>query len=126
MWKDGGLDLGNQWNYGAFGFYYDTPYTVLVQATTGTSEDFIALDDVYFKESQYCSVVPDTAITGGVLPLPQTTTRAPTSTPVPSVYDCNFETGFCNWKNDVTKPLNWTRIRGSTSSIDTGPPFDHT
>ena len=73
------------------------------------------LDDIIFKESRYCSVFPDEAVTGEELPLPSsiasTTTKNPVTKP-PGAFDCNFEVGFCNWKNDFTKKLNWTRNQG--------------
>ena len=51
MWKDGGFDLGNQWNYGQFGFYVENPYLIVIQASTGSLSGFIGLDDIYFKEA---------------------------------------------------------------------------
>ena len=66
---------------------------------------------------------------GSGLPLPSkptiTTTFNPI-TPIPSVYDCNFEKDYCNWKNDVSRPILWKRNRGYTSSDETGPTIDHT
>jgi len=128
MWKDGGFDRGNQWNYAQFGFYFDKPYSVIIQASTGSGSGFIGLDDIYFKESQYCNVLPETAGAGGNLPLPQitTSTRNPLSTPAPSVYDCNFEKDFCNWKNDLSLRLTWIRNSGTTITGNTGPTTDHT
>jgi hypothetical protein len=128
MWKDGGFDLGNQWNYGQFGFYFQNPYSVIIQASTGSSTGFIGLDDIYFKEAQYCSVFPDNAAGGGNLPLPQltTTTKNPLLTPSSSIYFCDFEINLCNWKNDLSVRLTWIRNRGSTLSLDTGPTTDHT
>ena len=126
IWRDGGKDYGNQWNYGQFSFYLNAPYAVTIQGTRGGSVGVVAIDDLFFKESQYCSVQPDSANAGGNLPL-QTTTRVPTTvTPIPSVYDCNFEVDFCNWENDVSRPLNWTRNKGSTTTSETGPSVDHT
>jgi len=89
----------------------------------------IALDDVIFQESKYCSVFPSTAMAGSGLPLPSKpilTTTANPITPIASVYDCNFEKDFCNWKNDLSRPLLWRRNRGSTDSGETGPTIDHT
>jgi len=128
MWKDGGFDLGNQWNYGQFGFYFENPYSVIIQASTGSGSGFIGLDDVYFKEAQYCTVLPENAAAGGNLPLPQitTTTKNPLLTPTPSIYDCNFEIDYCNWKNDFSVRLTWIRNSGSTETGNTGPITDHT
>jgi hypothetical protein len=124
IWKDGGYNYGDQWNYGQFGFGIDSSYVVIIEGTSGIG--IVAIDDLFFKESQYCSIQPVSANAGGNLPL-QTTTRLPTTvTPIPSVYDCNFEVDFCNWENDYTRPLNWTRNRGSTTISETGPSVDHT
>lgn len=38
---------------------------------------------------------------------------------------CDFENGLCDWKNGYGD-LEWTRGRGATSSLDTGPSRDHT
>ncbi|XP_076176518.1 anaplastic lymphoma kinase isoform X2 [Ptiloglossa arizonensis] len=39
---------------------------------------------------------------------------------------CNFEHGWCGWKNVPGRPLNWTLHRGATPSDKTGPSYDHT
>ncbi|KAG8443235.1 hypothetical protein GDO86_011877, partial [Hymenochirus boettgeri] len=39
---------------------------------------------------------------------------------------CNFENGFCNWVQDSEDDFDWTRIHGSTPTLDTGPMKDHT
>jgi hypothetical protein len=112
IWRYGGKNLGNQWNYGSIGFFYPNPYTIVIQGMRGNSPGSISLDDIIFKESQFCSTNPSDAFTGN-LPLPTTTTTKPTSTPIPSVYDCNFEKDFCNWQNDISRPLFWIRHQGS-------------
>lgn len=129
LWKDGGFDFGNSWNYGQFGFYLDSTHEVTVKATRGGSAGSVAVDDIIFKESRYCSVFPDEAATGEELPLPATSTATTTKNPVtkpPGAFDCDFEAGFCNWKNDYSQKLNWTRNQGDTDSYDTGPLVDHT
>lgn len=129
LWKEGGNDAGRRWNYGAFGFYVDYEYSILLEGISGGTQTIVAVDDIIIKESQYCTVTPLSAVTGPGLPIPSiipTTTKAPTSTPKPSIYDCTFEVDFCNWKNDLTRPLNWTRTQGETESFDTGAQVDHT
>jgi hypothetical protein len=114
-WNLGGNNLGNQWNYGSFGYYLNDPYVVVIRATRGGSPGAVALDDIIFKESQYCSISPSEAIAGTGLPLPTaipTTTKSGT-TSIPSVYDCSFEVNFCTWTNDYSRPLNWTRNKGT-------------
>ena len=83
----------------------------------------IAIDDVSYSIGS-CVIRPSTAV-----PRPPTTSRPATTrqpTPRPTGYNCDFQTGFCTWTNDASAPFNWTRHRGSTSSLDTGPASDHT
>ena len=127
IWKSGGFDMANNWTFGSFGFYYDKPYSVSIEGTSGGASSSIALDDVFFRESHYCAVTPDSANFGPGFPLPgkpAPTTKSPAI--LPSIHDCDFEKNFCAWKNDYTRPLNWTRYRGSTDSYETGPSVDHT
>merc|ERR1719494_329267 len=39
---------------------------------------------------------------------------------------CNFEWGLCGWQNLRDDEFDWTRSKGMTDSIGTGPMFDHT
>ncbi|XP_035673104.1 uncharacterized protein LOC118413683 [Branchiostoma floridae] len=43
-------------------------------------------------------------------------------------FDCDFETDMCGWtqNSQLQDNFDWTRHRGSTGSVDTGPSFDHT
>lgn len=128
IWQDGGSDLGNQWNYGTFGFYYDKPYSIRIVAENGASTGVIAIDDLVFQESKYCAVIPAYAQAGTGLPIPSkpiTTTKNPI-TSLPSVYDCSFEKDYCQWTNDTTRPLYWIRNNGQTGTYETGPTTDHT
>ena len=54
-----------------------------------------------------------------------TTPPLPTTQP-PSKWDCNFESGFCNWNNSREDLFDWYRQTGSTGSTNTGPSADHT
>ncbi len=120
LWFQNCTDLGKQWNYGSFGFYLDGPYEIILEGARGNPNTILAIDDIYFKESQYCSVTPPEA-KYEILPLPtQSPTTTPTSTIQPSVYDCDFENEnrpFCNWNNDYSRPLNWTRMQGKSPSF---------
>ena len=132
IWKSeirNNFDFGKQWNFGSFGFYLNRPYIILIQGVSRDAQTVVALDDIIFKESEYCSVEPYLAAVGPGFPLPSkpiTTTKTPSSTVNPPLYDCDFEYGYCNWRNDESRPMKWTRIRGSTNTQDTGPSFDHT
>lgn len=70
----------------------------------------IAIDDVSFTQITSVNACPMNA-----------------STKNPWPFDCNFENNLCKWTqirgNDR---FDWTRSRGSTSSIGTGPRVDHT
>ncbi|CAF0741650.1 unnamed protein product, partial [Brachionus calyciflorus] len=129
IWKDGNEDKGQQWNYGQFGFFSDSEYTIIIEGISGSQQSSVSIDDIFFKDSQFCSVSPTSAAVGPGLPIPSTTTtttKSPTSTPAPSIYDCNFEIDYCNWKNDSSRPLTWLRNQGRTTSEDTGAEIDHT
>ncbi|CAK9818713.1 ALK tyrosine kinase receptor [Anthophora plagiata] len=45
---------------------------------------------------------------------------------IPENARCNFEHGWCGWRNVPGRPLNWTLHRGATPSEKTGPSYDHT
>ncbi|XP_017880511.1 ALK tyrosine kinase receptor isoform X2 [Ceratina calcarata] len=45
---------------------------------------------------------------------------------VPVEARCNFEDGWCGWRNLSGRPMNWTLHRGATPSEKTGPSYDHT
>lgn len=54
------------------------------------------------------------------------TTLAPPTTPKPSIYDCNFDKGYCKFGNMGGDQFNWKRQKGETGSWGTGPKSDHT
>ena len=130
VWKEGGYDNpSTDWNYGSFGFYVQNEYVIEIEGTSGSRQSSIGLDDLIIKDSQFCSVTPPSADPGTGLPIPtntSTTTLIPPTTSIPSVYDCTFEKDYCNWKNDFSLPMNWTRVKGQTSSVETGADVDHT
>ncbi|XP_038652380.1 MAM and LDL-receptor class A domain-containing protein 1 [Scyliorhinus canicula] len=39
---------------------------------------------------------------------------------------CNFENGPCNWQQAKGDDFDWTRHKGQTSTVNTGPSKDHT
>ena len=125
-WRLGGSNFGDQWNYGTFGFYISSQYKIWIEGSRGASRSFMAVDDIIFKESFYCNVQPAAASLGDVLTTPQVFTTIPTVPATPSVYDCNFENGFCNWKQPSGFNLQWLRQQGTTPSALTGPLVDHT
>ena len=47
--------------------------------------------------------------------------------PPPSPWDCTFEGGdLCSWSQGTNDDFDWTIQTGSTPTIGTGPPADHT
>ena len=125
LWSVFENDFGKEWQFGSFGFYINDPYIVLIEGKSAniTAQGVIALDTIIFRASDYCSIQPLSALSTDSLPVPSkpiTTTRVPQTTLQPPLYDCNFEKGFCNWKNDMNRPMQWLRNRGQTSTFDTG------
>jgi len=45
---------------------------------------------------------------------------------IPEHARCNFQNGWCGWKNVSGRPLSWILNSGPTPSERTGPSFDHT
>jgi hypothetical protein len=125
LWSEFEYDFGIEWQFGSFGFYINDPYIVLIEGKSAniTAQGVIALDTIIFRESDYCSKQPLNALSTDSLPVPSkpiTTTRVPQTTLQPPLYDCDFEKGFCNWEEDLNRPMKWLRIMGQTSSTDTG------
>lgn len=86
----------------------------------------IAIDDIQFTNAD-CRILPAKARPSKpTLPPPTTRFTLPPTIP-PSLYNCDFENGFCNYTQEhITDVFNWTRRQGGTSSGGTGPVRDHT
>lgn len=125
VWNKGGESLGDQWNFGSFGFYVENPYFIRIIGFSGGAPGSVALDDLMFQDSTFCATIPDTAGKGSGLPVPVTTTVKPPNANQTSEYDCDFESGLCNWQNSGRNGMLWKRIRGSQYG-ETGPEVDHT
>ena len=39
---------------------------------------------------------------------------------------CDFESGTCDWEQDKTDDFDWSRFKGRSPSVMTGPLRDHT
>lgn len=39
---------------------------------------------------------------------------------------CDFQVGYCSFKQDSSDDLDWKRAKGSTPTTGTGPTVDHT
>ncbi|XP_022097778.1 MAM and LDL-receptor class A domain-containing protein 1-like isoform X1 [Acanthaster planci] len=114
IWSKSG-NQGNVWLHGQAVLTSAVEYQVLFEAiyTSGYKGD-IALDDVDIES---------TACVGIATPAPPTT---PLPTHAPSAYDCDFEVSLCSWTQETSDDFDWTRLQGSTASVNTGPQFDHT
>ncbi|XP_072182121.1 MAM and LDL-receptor class A domain-containing protein 1-like [Diadema setosum] len=75
----------------------------------------IAIDDIEYRENACDYVAPPT-------------TPAPTPTPYQfSPWDCTFEDQtLCSWTQGTNDDFDWQLQSGSTPSVGTGPPADHT
>eukprot|EP00794_Sanderia_malayensis_P017044 gene17044-18759_t len=122
---------GNTWFNGQFNVgQISGTYTITVEGVRGTSyTGDIAIDDFVFRDGA-CTVVPAKASPNSVVTtVPPTRSPTPTPTSGNNGYDCNFEKGICApyWFQDKrTDNMDWTRNRGSTGSVGTGPSTDHT
>ncbi|GFR70361.1 MAM and LDL-receptor class A domain-containing protein 1 [Elysia marginata] len=116
-WHEGRVPIPTQYN----------SYRVLVEGVKGYSyTGDIGLDDLSFtkEDSQPCVVTPSAA-----KPPASTSTSAPVTTtlpPIPTNFDCDFETNLCGWTSNTSVPKQWLRHRGPTNSRSTGPKADHT
>lgn len=46
--------------------------------------------------------------------------------PAQGIFNCNFDTNFCGWTQDISEQFDWLRNKGSTPTVGTGPTVDHT
>lgn len=88
----------------------------------------IAIDDVLITNGG-CAILPAKANPNqptATTPAVTTPFTLPPTVP-PSLYNCDFEKGLCNYTQEhITDVFNWTRHQGSTGSGGTGPTKDHT
>ncbi|XP_068678144.1 MAM and LDL-receptor class A domain-containing protein 1-like isoform X2 [Montipora foliosa] len=105
----------DSWHSGLQDFYGDH-YTVSFVAVRGKSPlGDIAIDEIGINEAKDCKVLNQTASKeiGGN----------------PKEGNCDFEDNnahFCKWANIRGDHFDWTRRKGRTPSVSTGPSFDHT
>lgn len=91
---------------------------------------FVGISSVQCQSRGCCwdSSIPNVpwCFHGPTRPSPFPNTPAAPTTQPPTKWDCTFEQGFCNWNNSKEDEFDWSRQRGSSLSIGTGPSSDHT
>ena len=109
MWRRNGTQ-GDDWKHGQFHYPKSSGYVSLVfEAVRGSGyQGDIALDDIEFMRGSEC----------------------------PASKECTFEKtvsdddGTCGWTQEPASSkkdqFDWTRAKGSTPTILTGPATDHT
>lgn len=114
---------GKDWREGRFNYTIGNKHQVIFEGIRGAGRGDIALDDLTISFSN-CLFNPSEAFVNITAPTTApmlTTTRRLSNTTYSwlgqSDYDCNFENGFCNWKNDLKADFNWTRADGSVYNI---------
>ncbi|XP_071956932.1 MAM and LDL-receptor class A domain-containing protein 1-like [Antedon mediterranea] len=149
LWTKSG-DLNDQWRFTQISVSAAHQYQIIIEGVVGSNyQGDIAIDDVEITtgscgrpgfcdfESDMCAWTNDNfddwdwLRANGNTPSSYTgptTDHTTNSDQAPGIFDCTFEANICsNWKQDKsTDNFDWTRQRGSTSSVDTGPGFDHT
>lgn len=117
---------GPGWFNGRVTIRSSVGYRILIEGIVGQGfAGDIAIDDLDFIEKS-CEIVPS-----GAEPYlqPTTVTYKPTTPTRPprSVYDCDFEIGFCNFTQPSNNEFNWIRLQGRNGINISGPvDVDHT
>nr|XP_039272221.1 MAM and LDL-receptor class A domain-containing protein 2-like [Styela clava] len=117
FWREGSVPLSDMANSYKIVFEY-----VLTSGFNGHA----AIDDIQFLQFS-CTVQPTEAGDGIYTTPKPATTLATTRAPIPAgPFNCDFESGLCQYTQSKQDVFDWTRDAGGTASLDTGPPFDHT
>lgn len=107
MWTRSG-ERGNQW-YGATVFL--NPQTLSTPQTIATPVQ-ITFEGVLSNGYQGDMALDDITFNDG---------------PCPASVSCDFEDqNICGYSQDTTDQFDWTRQKGHTGTVSTGPSADHT
>ena len=108
---------GNQWLFTSITVTSPVMFELVFEATYGGNyTGDIAIDDISL--AAYPCIITTTVST--------TEDSIAGTTPTPTKLDCDFETTFCLWTQDIPHSVLWTLRKGPTSTKSTGPPSDHT
>eukprot|EP00057_Strongylocentrotus_purpuratus_P018003 XP_011672477.1 PREDICTED: MAM and LDL-receptor class A domain-containing protein 1-like [Strongylocentrotus purpuratus] len=115
LWTRTG-EQGNYWRLAEIEVSSGVYHLIEFEGIDGTSyTGDIGLDDIQYTEHSCLYVSPPT-------PAP---TNPPTSAPLQ--WDCTFEGAtLCSWSQVTTDDFDWSIQTGSTPTVGTGPPADHT
>ena len=122
---------GNKWLNGKVSLSKvpSSDFWIIFEGIRGTGyRGDIAIDDILITSGD-CTTFPANADPNPVTTSVPTATTQFTLPPTiaPSLYNCDFESGFCNYTQEhITDIFNWTRHQGGTYSGGTGPTADHT
>ncbi|XP_067654505.1 MAM and LDL-receptor class A domain-containing protein 2-like [Haliotis asinina] len=118
---------GDKWLNGQAPIASTTSYKVYFEGVCGGGyRGDIAIDDISITQTT-CGVVPASAnVHGNGTIAPLTLTTAVPTQPATGPFFCNFDSGLCSWAQDKTDTFDWSRNKGPTSSVGTGPQSDHT
>ncbi|XP_041460949.1 MAM and LDL-receptor class A domain-containing protein 1-like [Lytechinus variegatus] len=109
-----GMSTGNDVILAVYsGLDFATEWHVIQKPITVTEDFTILFKATVLAIPQDCSVsIDDFKVMDG---------------PCPPAGSCDFETGFCTWKNEENSDdFDWQLIQGGTPTDYTGPPSDHT
>ena len=104
-----------QWLEGRLAYLETSSHSIIFEGIKGTDLGDIAIDDINFFPFSNCSSTDVTVQT--VFSTTSTSTPSRITSPFSttsytwspqSEYDCNFESGICNWQNDLTGDFTWT------------------
>ncbi|CAG5126619.1 unnamed protein product, partial [Candidula unifasciata] len=110
-------DQGDLWQMGFITVRSVVAFEVLFEGTYGGDYGGdIALDDILYINTVCSNITVHTVTPTSSLPV----TYPPTN------LDCDFESNICLWLQDKSDDIDWSWHAGSTTSIGTGPPSDHT